>query len=272
MQLFALDETQTLIFANHAQKHRNYQCVECQSLVRLRGGFHRQNHFYHIDNQRICRQNRKSMAHIQTQCFLQKVLPEGECTLELRFPSINRIADAVWVPKKIIFEVQCSPITPAEIRERNQDYQSLGYHVVWILHDQRYNQWRLSSAEKYLRSYPHYFTNVDANGSGHIYDQYDLVDKSIRTFSSSPLVIAPGRLKTPEKTQIAHLQHRAWPMHFEGDLFDYCNSEDFDPSAFPLPPQFVPLTLYEKCRKYFYLGIVRPYNLLFQILLERACR
>lgn len=272
MQLFALNEKQDLIFVDHAQKHRNYRCIECQCLVRVRGGSHRQNHFYHTDFQRSCRQSEKSMAHIQTQFFLQNLLSPEVCALEFRFAEINRIADVVWFPRKIIFEIQCSPITAEEIKQRNQDYHSLGYQVVWILHDRRYNQWRLTAAEKCLRSHPHYFTDINANGQGIIYDQYDVEERNVRTFTSDPLPIDAGHPKVPEQLKVPHLQHRSWPIHFEGDLFDYCNSPDFDPDKFPLPSIKPPITLFQRMRFYLYMGVVRPYHLLFQILLERACK
>ena len=50
-----------------------------------------------------------------------------------------------------MFEIQCSPITAREIEERNSDYQSLGYQVIWILHDSLYNKGRLTAAEYFLQ-------------------------------------------------------------------------------------------------------------------------
>lgn len=272
MQLFALDESQKLIFVDHAQKHQSYQCLECYGTVRVRGGSHRQRHFYHTDHQRICRQSGKSMTHLQVQYWVQKTLPSGECQLEVRFSEINRIADVVWFPKKIIFEIQCSPITAEEVKERNKNYHTLGYQVVWILHDKRYNQWRFSAAEKYLRAHPHYFTNIDSNGEGYVYDQYDLEKEGFRSFVSRSFPISLDTPKVPVISSLSHLQHRSWKIHFEGDFFDYCFEKDFDPQKFPLPLKPPTLTFFQVISSYFRWYVFRPYRLLFQILLERACR
>ena len=104
MQLYALDKNSIVISAKNASKHDRYRCLECQSNLRLRGGIHRQNHFYHLDSKRICRQSGKSMEHLQVQLFLQSQLSlTDDCLLEKRFEEINRIADVFWVSKKIVF-------------------------------------------------------------------------------------------------------------------------------------------------------------------------
>src|SRR5262249_7520278 len=129
----------------------------------------------------------KSLVHLQTQRYIQKELPG--CQLEKRFPSVNRIADVVCEEKKLVFEIQCSYITAREIEERNIDYSSLGYRVIWILHDRLYNQFHLTAAEYFLESSPRYFANIDEEGNGYIYDQWDWIEKG-------------RRLKTMEHRQI----------------------------------------------------------------------
>jgi len=59
MQLFAANEKGLPVFANHAVKQKNYFCFECQSIVRLRAGQHRQKHFYHIQLTSHCHQQGK---------------------------------------------------------------------------------------------------------------------------------------------------------------------------------------------------------------------
>lgn len=286
MQLYALDSQQRAVFAKNAAKHRDYFCLECRSSVRLRGGLHRQNHFYHTQPNRACRLSGKSMVHIQVQCFIQKLIPDGEGFLERRFPEIDRIADVVWLPQKIIFEVQCSPITAAEVEARNRDYQSLGYQVVWILHDSRYNQWRMTAAELALRNSPHYFTDMDFEGRGYIYDQLDLIHKGLRKRVLKPL---PVKLENPLKSkplQMGHLpkalQARItyWPLYFSGDWVDSSQSAlcadkidemlklELDQSLHLTSPR----SLIGAVKRGLYQFIVRPYQLIFQILLERACR
>lgn len=289
MQLYAFNEKNELIFAHQAQKQTNYFCLECQQTVRARGGFHRTTHFYHLSSSQTCRLSGKSMVHLQVQCLLKKILPQEECFLEFRFPEINRIADVAWVSKKLIFEIQCSPITALEVQQRNRDYRTQGYQVIWILHDRCFNQRRLTAAELHLRTSPFYFTDMNAEGSGVIYDQFDLIQYGMRrhTLPSlainvlEPFLIQPGELKEDKAIPYCianRLKH--WPLYFCDDLLDLYKK--MTPEASSLFEQVLGLeqTISPKqkthwihyLRHFFYLLIVRPYNLLFQIILERACK
>lgn len=125
MQLYAFDVNNRLVFSSHAHKQKNYICPECKGIVRLRGGLQRQNHFFHQEAVRTCRQSGKSVQHLAVQYFFLDRLPEGECALEHSFPEIGRIGDVVWFQEKIVFEIQCSFITAAEVQARNSDYASL---------------------------------------------------------------------------------------------------------------------------------------------------
>ena len=97
MQLYALNDQNQVVGAHQASKKLDYQCFECQSRVRLRGGFHRQNHFYHVDPNQPCRLSGKGMVHLQIQIYLKQLLNCQTCFLEYRFPSIGRIADVAWL-------------------------------------------------------------------------------------------------------------------------------------------------------------------------------
>lgn len=227
MHLYALDEQDNLVLAHQAEKQVNYYCRECHSVVRCRGGFFRQIHFYHIEPNRTCRQSGKSIIHLQIQHYFQKVLTE--VTLEKNFSAINRIADIVWEQEKLVFEIQCSPITACEVEERNRDYQSLGYQVIWILHDQLYNKNRLTAAEYFLRESPHYFTNINGDGYGCIYDQWDIVEKGrrLKTVGYREIQVAFYRLfkedlfSKKEYPQWMIKRIQTWPLYFSGDYLDY---------------------------------------------------
>lgn len=86
--------------------------------------------------------------------------------LELPFPSIERIADAAWDKEKVVFEIQCSPMTAEELRARNRDYASLGWKTIWIFHETRYNKRRITAAEGSVWKRAHYYTNIDQTGNG----------------------------------------------------------------------------------------------------------
>ncbi len=207
MQLYALDEKGQWVEASKAIRAMDYRCVECQGVVRMRAGEFRQPHFYHLERPESCRQAGKGIEHLQTQLYIKKLLPEGETHLEVRFPSINRIADVVWEKKRLVFEIQFSPISAEEVKARNQDYKRQGYEVVWILHDEQYNKPKVSGAEKFLFNKPHYFTNIDHEGEGLIYDQLSQVLRGRRVKSGE---ILPIDLTSPQGD----------PLFFKGDSRD----------------------------------------------------
>lgn len=222
MQLFALDFDNSAVVAKLAVKGKDYLCPECRSFVRVRKGARRQPHFFHLSYNRNCRQNGKSQTHLEIQQRLFELLPQGEAILEARFSSINRIADVAWIPKHIVFEVQCSPISLEEAAERNKDYLSQGFQTVWILSDRKFKQPRAKAVEDFLATSPAYFTNINAQGQGIIYDQYAPLFKGFRRFLSKPM---PVNLSGPlpilkEKTPYPYLNNRIenWPFCFQGDL------------------------------------------------------
>lgn len=234
MQLFALDFDKQLVNTSNAKKQQDYFCLECGQAVRIRRGLHRHTHFYHLSPIRICRQHGKGMVHLQTQAFLQTALPPGESSLEHRFEQIGRVADLVWWPHKIIFEVQCSSITALEVEQRNKDYASLGFQVVWVLNDRQYNKTRLSAAEHLLFSHPHFFTNIDLDGKGIIYDQMAEIRYGFRHKRSEIFKIDVAKpLKMISTENVAdqsflHLRLQSWPIYFAGDLIDTYLQTGFD--------------------------------------------
>ncbi len=286
MQLYAFDLDKQIIFARNASRHIDYVCPECNSIVRLRGGLHRQNHFYHFEITRACRQSSKSLEHLNAQLFFLSTLPAGECILEKRFPKINRIADVFWEQKKIVFEIQCSAISRTEVLERSQDYKSLGFEVIWILHDKRYNQKRITSAEVFLNSRLHYFTNINAAGEGVVYDQFSVLEKGVRLNHLKALPIDlnqpmqfPNRVDLKSKNLLGVVRRRleGSTLYFSNDLVDLSFSDlqsEYIKLAFEAEISYAskPSTVLSKLKFVFSHYILRPYQLLFQILLERACK
>lgn len=286
MQLYAFDSKGELINARQAAKHIEYQCIECHHLVRLRGGPHRQRHFYHVDPPPFCRQHQKGAAHLQIQSYFFHQLPTGECQLEYSFSSVGRIADVAWFSHRIVFEIQCSPITGEEVLARNRDYQKIGWTVVWILHDSRFNQTRLSSAELVLRSSPHFFTNMNDQGMGIIYDQFDICHKGFRLEKLPPLPICIKEIMKKDVCEgislpLIQLKERAahWTYFFAGDLIT-CFIKN------PRDDYWIEAMKMEKSRrastqtlKWYQLPcmlwrrwIVGSYLVFFRFLLERMCR
>lgn len=286
MQLHALDHLDKVISARSAQRQKDYICLECRQNVRLRKGARRQPHFYHLEPVLFCRQHQKGAIHLQLQTYFFNQLPMGECQLEVRFPTIGRIADVAWLSKKIVFEIQCSAISAEEVNARNCDYQQVGWSVVWILHDLRYNQVRLSAAEMALRSSPHFFSNMDPEGSGTIYDQFDLCVDGYRRGRLAPLPIDIKEGISIGQAEIKSfpldvLQQRAasWPYFFSGDLMSlFMNgilSTEYLDQAKQTEAKFTPRSsekFVDALVKLWRCGIAAPYQTLFRFLLERMCR
>lgn len=285
MQLYALDKDKRVVFANHAKKHIDYTCPECASLIRLRGGIHRQNHFYHLDSNRKCRQNGKSMEHLQTQFRILETFTEAECSLEVHFPEIKRIADCVFHKHKIIFEIQCSPISALEVKQRNADYRKLGYEVIWILHEKRFNLLRPSLAEQHLAPYVHYFTNIDALGCGIFYDQFQMIEGGTRKPLSKkkPLTLdkalhreEAAKVKTKVPLFVKQKIHNS-AYYFEGDLTDSClkgEDEELIETLFQIEKAHhfsQKKGIIAKFTRLIHNYIVRPYDIVFKMYLERAC-
>ena len=210
MQWVAKDRTGRFVAAQQAGAGQDYFCLECGGVVRCRAGVLRRVHFFHLNRPASCRQAGKSAEHLQVQLFLKQSIGPASIQLERPFPSVARIADVCWEAEKLIFEVQCSPISAEEVRQRNADYGSEGYEVVWILHERSFNQQVVRAAEHFLRDLPHYYTDIDEEGRGGIYDQYSQYRGARRTFYSPRLEIES---KSPKRK-------RGYPLYFQGDYTD----------------------------------------------------
>ncbi len=208
MQFYALDENE-FILASSAKRHKDYRCPECSNALRLRGGPHRQIHFYHLQAEPSCKQHQKSLIHLRAQLALQTLLPPGEAVLEKPFPQIGRIADVAWEKQGIVFEIQCSSLSAMEAQSRSDDYRRLGFTPVWLLHTKRFNKRLLSAAEAALRTSHCYFTTIDENGEGMIYDQHEVIRAAKRILRGPPLKV---NLAQP-------LFDAKGVLHFQGDLY-----------------------------------------------------
>ena len=126
--------------------------------------------------------------HTLVQNYLHSHLPAKESFIEYRFH--NRIADIAWLTKKLVIEVQCSPISLSEVKQRIEDYKKLGLKTIWILHQCSFNKKIATRAEFFLRTTQTcYFTNITGGGHGYIYDQKETFKARIRTYRSPHIPI-----------------------------------------------------------------------------------
>lgn len=218
MPLYALDENNRIISAQNADSFHRYRCVECKSLVQKRTGTQRQAHFYHLQTVRSCRLHSQSIDH----SILQSHLIEKNPILEIEkpFEKILRIADLCWEEKKIIFEIQCSPITVEEVSKRKKDYQEEGYDLIWLLDDRLFNHKKLRVAENQLRKQGCYYFTLSKTL---LYDQFAVLLEDALLFKGPPLPIDLLHCYPafhPQDQWVEQLRLRESKHYFKGDLFD----------------------------------------------------
>lgn len=187
MQLFAIDERGELTHASAASKKISYKCPTCHEAVRRKSGPTQQPHFFHC-RKSACEHSYKSPEHLAVQQRIARELPEA--IIECRFPQIGRIADICSKPLRLVIEVQCSSMTIKEARRRRADYESLGFTLVWVLHCHKYYQRVAHPFEYLLAKERHYFTNIDAQGEGVIFDVISRIEEGKRVILSEPLPIS----------------------------------------------------------------------------------
>ena len=177
---FALDASGDLALACSASSKNRYFCPECLAPVRACRGFFRKPYFsHHLLSSNCRKQVSKSQTHRWIQEAIQQELGPS-CHSEYFFRQIGRVADLFWEERGIIFEVQCSSITPEEVAARDRDYRSVGFCLIWILHTRLYDKAWASDAEKLMRKKGAYYTAMRVGSQLLIYDRvFPGVKKSI---------------------------------------------------------------------------------------------
>ena len=113
MQLHALDKEQ-LVLAQNAEKHKNYQCPECLNKVRVRGGPHRQIHFYHLASEFTLQPTQKNFNSFTNPIDLAvSIIRQHNRKALSSNPSDSRCQLGT---AGIVFEIQYSAISLAEAK------------------------------------------------------------------------------------------------------------------------------------------------------------
>ncbi len=146
--------------------------------------------------------------------------------------------------------------------------------MIWILHDKQFNRFRLSPIENFLNLHPHYYTNLDLEGKGMIYDQYAHDENFFRKQKLPPLPIDPtSPIRPLTAKQFAHhlikRRKKEWKIAFAGDIYDKCEGPTLQKSIRILDARFLQKT--KKRKRPLFLRLLHPYRLLFQLLLEKNC-
>lgn len=180
-----------------------------------------------------------SSLHRDLQNFFLKKLSYFSPKREVRFDSIHRTADILIESKKLIFEIQCSPISQAEVMRRNTDYQQRGYRTIWILHTKHFGKKWPSQAERYLADRERYYSNF-AQGGGEIFDMMTFPKKSGMHFKS-PVQIETIDPFLQTSATMAVKKHAQY--YCKGDIIDTLlfNSETAEAFLMQLFPPKIPL-------------------------------
>ncbi|MEZ5315210.1 MAG: competence protein CoiA family protein [Chlamydiales bacterium] len=161
----------------------------------------------------------QNSSHIIQKTIEKRLAPE-EVWLKRYFSEIDRTADVVWPAQNLIFQIQSTPISVKEIKRQIDDYEKIGYTIVWILHASYYNFYYLTSVESFLRSYTHYFTNINSLGEGDIYDQHALVTWRQRLIRTPRYPINLSKISYfARMPSYLTKERRKWKYSFQGDLF-----------------------------------------------------
>lgn len=200
MALYAVDEDD-LIFAGHAQPRKIYWCLDCFGPVKKRLGKDRTPHFYHIQPAPHCRLHSKTEDHLRAQLQLQKHFAPGALQIERPFIKINRVADVCWESEKVVFEIQCSPLTEKEAELRMNDYHNQGYDVVWLLDDKRYNKRVIRPAEEFLRRHSAYYVSIKAGLASDFYDQFEIFTEDKRVRKGKRLLLDLQKIRQRPKVE-----------------------------------------------------------------------
>lgn len=219
MQLYALGGGKRLL-ADHAKIKKHYRCPECLNLLELK--LKDFPHFIHLKDHSICLQHLKSLAHLQILWLLNAQFPKNALILEELIPDLGIAADALWADKKIAFQILCKKIPLQNILKISQGLQSLGWTIVWILHDKCFNQKKLCPLEQFLKKSICYYTD----GKNSFYDQFEICLGDKRLFRGRQIKVdlknfySFGKLKeTLLPTQLLFRLHHT-QYYFEGDLME----------------------------------------------------
>lgn len=132
----ALNESGKLLYASDLQKNRNqkWYCPDCGERVQLSESSKGKLFFKHFPKNTKYTGG-ESTEHLNVKEELIEFFQQKDLRVdkEVMFSSIDRIADIVIIDYGLIIEIQHTPITSQEIRERTLAYNHLGFKCIWLM-------------------------------------------------------------------------------------------------------------------------------------------
>lgn len=174
--LRALTQNNESVYAWEGRKGVPYYCPHCESSLIFKEGLVKIKHFAHKTKTSCPYSENESKEHLLMKERIYKMIKAQHPVLSIELEKNlipNRRADIVLRGKRtVVVECQVSPLTLREIKERTEDYNQLGYHVLWIYHlkrlklsafEQKISKVRFPEDVKLLNEYDSLFA-MDDNG------------------------------------------------------------------------------------------------------------
>ncbi|MEX3914384.1 competence protein CoiA [Bacillus paralicheniformis] len=155
LKIKALNEAGEVVYAwEELSKGATYYCPHCNNKMKYRKGEINHPHFAHetLADCPFSGEN-ESKEHFEMKKrfydFLKKKYPNLKIELESCLVP-NRRADMIIRGQShtLVVEFQASKIEFQEVKERTQDYNKLGYPVLWIFHIQRFGYKQFHTEKK----------------------------------------------------------------------------------------------------------------------------
>ncbi|MBG9982518.1 hypothetical protein HZY86_05265 [Aerococcaceae bacterium DSM 111020] len=132
----AVTECGQLIYASDAKKHNNrkWLCPRCHQPVQLIIRRNGRPYFRH-KMKRQAQQKGESLIHSKIKQQLADFYIQRGYTVDLEYNilAIDRIADILLQKEKVVIEIQHTPISTVDIRQRTLSYQQFGYRCFWLM-------------------------------------------------------------------------------------------------------------------------------------------
>ncbi|MCY1037585.1 competence protein CoiA family protein [Staphylococcus nepalensis] len=155
--LYARNSQNQNVWAGSALKGDQYRCPFCNCEVLLKNGQIITPHFAHYKRNHLYCQKSETHEHYYLKyCIAQKLKKLNyKVSIEPYIPDSYQYPDLI-IDDAIVIEIQFSSEVVAHIVRRSRSLQNIGYKVIWIIKNVKYN---IKTCVLYLSNYERNFIN-----------------------------------------------------------------------------------------------------------------
>jgi len=153
--LFAINENNQIISAQHAQRKDIYVCPICKSQVILKNGMVTIPHFAHIKKRSLACNNGETLEHQKVKYMIASRFKETghHIQIEPYIKKCHQIPDLI-INQNFAIEIQFSNITIQSIKKRSKGLIKCGLQVIWVIKGIQYHvKTKILKLSKYERTY-----------------------------------------------------------------------------------------------------------------------